>query len=143
MDSATSYTPFECISDTKIGRAIDDEALLAQIDDVIERYSASKYDIFRSDLGETWCGTKMSRLEKVMQSVRGHLQTEDGPEDDGEERIEIFMQRIRQMFVRRAESWFVTNRPPKEEVEAAIKAETERANSLESTKENENSINVE
>ena len=95
MDSATSYTPFECISDTKVGRYLDDESLMEQIENVIERYSASKYDIFRSDLGESWSGTKLSRFEKVMQSVRGHLQTETRAEEDGaDERIEASLCRL-------------------------------------------------
>jgi len=147
MESATSYMPFECHSETKVGRALDDEELLVQIADLIERYSASKYDIYRSDLGEDWSGTKLSRLEKVLQSVRGHLQNGKAAEDETEdddlaEEEEQFVHRIRNLFVQRASTWFVTNRPSKEEVDAAVKAEESRSETADSVKENENSMNV-
>jgi len=135
MESSTSYTPFECRTETKVGRSFDDKALMTEIDDVIERYSATKYDILRSDLGENWSGTQMTKMDKILKSIKGHIMMkEDGDdeemkdeniEDDDDDKMNESIQRIRNMFVRRAAAWFMTNRPSKEEIEDAVNEKVE------------------
>jgi len=108
---------------------------MTEIDDVIERYSATKYDILRSDLGENWSGTQMTKMDKILKSIKGHIMMkEDGDdeemkdeniEDDDDDKMNESIQRIRNMFVRRAAAWFMTNRPSKEEIEDAVNEKVE------------------
>merc|ERR1719385_725876 len=117
-----------------MGRSFDDEGLMKAVDGVIERYSAAKYDISRCDLGGNWSGTAISNLDKILQSIKGHMIGDD----DGH-RMEDAIQRIRKMFVRRAATWFVTNRPSKEEVEEAVEEKAKVVDGVEDEDEEERS----
>mmetsp|Transcript_57481 Transcript_57481/g.51773 ORF Transcript_57481/g.51773 Transcript_57481/m.51773 type:complete len:561 (-) Transcript_57481:56-1738(-) len=90
--------------------------LFKQIENLINRYSQNKYDIFRTDFGEIWDrNTKLNRGQKLLQSIKYHLMIDD---NDGlnEQEINQFVERIENLFLEKSEIWWLTNKPQQQPV---------------------------
>eukprot|EP00488_Nonionellina_sp_1-RS-2012_P002454 TRINITY_DN471_c0_g1_i1.p1 TRINITY_DN471_c0_g1~~TRINITY_DN471_c0_g1_i1.p1 ORF type:complete len:214 (+),score=80.12 TRINITY_DN471_c0_g1_i1:33-674(+) len=80
---------------------VEDKQLFEQIVQLIERYNGMKYDIYRTDFGEN------NIEEKVLQNIRFHLEKDDLDEHI----IDAFMHKIRNLFIKQRDIWWVTNKP--------------------------------
>lgn len=129
------YTPYECRAHAMVDREVSDEGLCGEVQSLIERYSATQYDLYRTDCGEEWEEGKMSRFDKLIGSVRGHVManSEQGDKDAEEEEedktgTEAFVDMVKTLFVKNEDTWWVTNKP------SSLSTDV-------SDKENDNSLN--
>jgi len=79
-----------------------------------------RYDPYRTDFGEIG--------DKLFENIAGHLGIDEEEEDDDDsDRVDIFMTKVRNMFTKKMDVWWATNKPKAMEADADNK---ENANSL-------------
>eukprot|EP01084_Bolivina_argentea_P099518 178884_1 len=98
------YVAMEFEAQRKKLYALEDGELFEQIVRLVERYNGARYDIFRTNLGEDGID------ERILQNLLWHLETEEG-DDDG------FIKRIRNLFIKKRDVWWVTNKPNMDVIE--------------------------
>jgi len=101
------YMALQFMTDKEIKCCLEDEDLLQQISALVDRYTMCRYDPYRTDFGEIG--------DALFENINGHLgigeleNNEQNAKED--ERVSIFMTKIRNMFTQKMNVWWQTNKP--------------------------------
>eukprot|EP00485_Elphidium_margaritaceum_P010033 CAMPEP_0202689982 /NCGR_PEP_ID=MMETSP1385-20130828/5137_1 /ASSEMBLY_ACC=CAM_ASM_000861 /TAXON_ID=933848 /ORGANISM="Elphidium margaritaceum" /LENGTH=598 /DNA_ID=CAMNT_0049345203 /DNA_START=33 /DNA_END=1829 /DNA_ORIENTATION=+ len=133
-----TYTPLQFTPETQVQIPLhidaaaddgdDDGALFQQIKQLVARYSALRYALYRCDFGEQWQDSKLTHGEKLLHSMRSHLQHTEQQTS----LVESFIDKVKQCFMENVNEWWLTNAPqPKIDLEVTTAEDKENdANGL-------------